>query len=441
MTKKKRNAPLSEAEQINLILQKQQKEEAARVVLTTEEKHAVRVKRTKKALKRTAVVLVTVICVIALLTGVSALTNNANMKLAKSFQAVKKADALTPFTDPETGNTTFETDREFTVLQLTDVHIGGGFMSYKKDSSAMNAVAALITEVKPDLVIVTGDMVYPVPFFSGSLNNMIPSRLFAQTMESLGAYWTVAYGNHDTEAYSYYSREELSDYYSSDELKYCLFETGPDDVDGYGNQIINVQNSAKVITQSIVVFDSHAYTKGFYQDYDNIHPNQIEWYEREIIRLNGINKSSRGADENSMIKSLAFFHIPLVEVKDAWFERTANGDKDTANVKKIYGVAGESGNVVYCGIGEDELFETMLRLGSTQGVFSGHDHLNNFSIDYNGGSGDKYIRLTYGMSIDYLAYVGIAKKTAQRGGTVITTLPDGSFDCYGLRYVDMERID
>ena len=140
---------------------------------------------------------------------------------------------------------------------------------------------------------------------------------------------------------------------------------------------------------------------------------------------------------------MAFFHIPLVEMKTAYDEWVNNNKQNTANVTYLYGNDGENesglpgaGQVVYCGIGEDNLFETMLELGSTQSVYFGHDHLNNFSLLYNGGSGDKYIRLTYGMSIDYLAYFGIVKKTAQRGGTVIEVEPDGSFVSYAKRMID-----
>jgi len=69
------------------------------------------------------------------------------------------------------------------------------------------------------------------------------------------------------------------------------------------------------------------------------------------------------------------------------------------------------------------LFDAMKALGSTRAVFCGHDHYNNFSIDYKG------IRLTYGMSVDYLAYPGIYKIGSQRGCTVINFAPDGSFEC------------
>ena len=74
------------------------------------------------------------------------------------------------------------------------------------------------------------------------------------------------------------------------------------------------------------------------------------------------------------------------------------------------------------------MFETVLETGSTDSIFCGHDHVNTYSAEYKG------VRLTYGMSIDYLAYIGISKEGAQRGCTVITYYPDGSFDCKAENY-------
>lgn len=394
--------------------------------------------RAKKAFKIIGIILAVLICIVIVCSLVSVVGNSANMKMAKNLNAVAADDPLAaPVIDEETGYYTFTSDRDFKILQLTDVHIGGGFLSLGKDGKAINAVYDMVSYTKPDLVVITGDMAYPVPFSSGSFNNLAPTKIFAEMMEAIGVYWTVTFGNHDTEAYSYYDRKQISDYYENSGFKYCLFKSGPEDIDGYGNNFINIKNSSGIITQSIILFDSHSYAKGFFQDYDNIHQNQVVWYEKEINRLNGIN-ASKGATEG--IKSIAFFHIPLVEYKDAYFEWLDNGSQDTENVNFIYGIAGEKNKVVYCGVGEDELFETMLRLGSTKGIFTGHDHYNNFSLYYNGGEGDEYIRLTYGLSIDYLAYFGIAKETAQRGGTVITITPEGEFDCYGLRMVDKKEI-
>ncbi len=165
--------------------------------------------------------------------------------------------------------------------------------------------------------------------------------------------------------------------------------------------------------------------------YDNIHENQVQWYKENVIKLNEQNNkkyAELGMKDKSDIESAAFFHIPLTEQRDAWYEYVNNGFKDTENVKLIYGTAGEGNKVVYCGIGEDNLFETMQELGSTKAIFCGHDHKNNFSLDYKG------IRLTYGMSVDYLAYPGIYKLGAQRGCTTITFSPDGSFDCAQQSY-------
>ncbi|MBQ8503437.1 MAG: metallophosphoesterase [Clostridia bacterium] len=390
--------------------------------------------RGKKALKVCGIILL----VIVLLVGVAAIMNvvstKANTEKAQSFEQVAIENQLVPEKD-ENGYWTFTTDRDFKVVQLTDVHIGGGFMSSKKDAMALNAVAAMVTAEKPDLVIVTGDVSYPVPFQAGTFNNLSSAKIFAALMEKLGVYWTLGFGNHDTEAYSYYGREDISEFYSDEEFKYCLFESGPEEVDGFGNQVINVKNSDGIITQTFYVFDSHSYVDGDYLGimwkYDNLHENQVEWYKNTVNALNEQNNAvlkKLGKEENSDIKSAAFFHIPLTEQKDAWYEFAENGFKDTENVKFHYGVAGEGSKVVYCGIGDDGMFEAMLETGSTKAVFCGHDHYNNFSIDYKG------IRLTYGMSVDYLAYPGIYKEGSQRGCTVITVSPEGILDCTAQSY-------
>ena len=224
------------------------------------------------------------------------------------------------------------------------------------------------------------------------------------------------FGNHDTESYSYYNREKVSGFYADESLKYCLFSKGPEDIDGYGNHVIHVKNTAGVITQELIFMDSHSYTDGdifgLFWKYDNIKQSQVDWY-KEVI--------TDAQKNNPDVKSLLFFHIPLVEYRDAYDELLANDKKATANAEIIAGRVGEKDPYVYCGMHEDNLFETILELGSTQATFCGHDHLNNIVMRYKG------VDLTYGMSVDYLAYVGISKQGTQRGCTVITVNPDGSY--------------
>lgn len=373
-------------------------------------------------------ILLIIVLVIAIVFGILAIVSMIGAKSNSNFiSKIKPAEyesQLAPVED-ENGYTAFVTDEEFKVLQLTDVHLGGGFMSIGKDAMAINAVASMLKAEKPDLVIVTGDIAYPVPFQAGTFNNKTGAKLFAQLMEQLQIYWCPVFGNHDTEAYSYFSREKISEFYSNPDFKYCLFDKGSDDVDGYGNYIVNVEKTNGEITQSFIMFDSHSYTDNDYfgalWKYDCIHTKQIEWYENELSRLTEVNNGVTP-------KSLAFFHIPLIEYRDAWYEYMDNGYQDTDNVKCIYGKTGETGKIVYSSSKNSGLFDKALELGSTQGFFCGHDHANNFSVDYKG------IRLSYGYSIDYLAYIGIKNFGAQRGCTIINVMPDGSFDSHLENY-------
>ncbi len=381
-------------------------------------------------LKIVGIILAVVVLFFAVTSLITTVGKNSNMKKIESFEQVKIENRIVPQED-ENGYWTFTTDRDFKVVQLTDVHIGAGFMSHFKDLKALNAVAAMVTAEKPDLVIVTGDIAYPVPPQAGTDDNLASAKMFASLMEKLGVYWTVTFGNHDTEIYSDYDRAEIAEFYENGGFKYCLFKSGPEDVDGYGNNIINIKNSKGEITQSIFTFDSHSYLRhdilGFGHGYENIRESQVEWYRNCVEELTAYNKSVSNM-KNPVPSSTAFFHIPLTEYRDAWYEYVKNDFKDTENVKFIHGVAGEDGVIVFTGEGEDALFETMLELGSTKGIFCGHDHENNFSIEYKG------IQLSYGMSIDYLAYIGISKVGAQRGCKVITYSPDGSFTSQNENY-------
>ena len=388
-----------------------------------------KVKKTpKQILKIFLKILLIIVAILVLLISILACVNAVGIKSNRNFistiKPVEYSNQLVPVQDHDEYYN-FITDDDFKVLQLTDVHIGGGFMSIKKDNMAINAVSAMISEEKPDLVIVTGDIAYPVPFQAGTFNNKNSAKLFADLMEQLGVYWCPAFGNHDTEAYSYFSREDIAEIYESDDYPHCLFQSGPAEVDGSGNYPVLVKNSDGQITQALFVIDSHSYVDndylGIMWKYDAIHENQIEWYE------NTVNKFT---DENNGVtpKSLCFFHIPLEEYKTAWEEYSQNGMSDTDNVKYVYGKAGESGNVVYSSSYNYGFFDKALELGSTQGFFCGHDHLNNFSMDYKG------IRLTYGYSIDYLAYVGIAKFGLQRGCTIIDIKSDGTFESHLENY-------
>lgn len=385
---------------------------------------------TKKSSKVPLIIISAVLAIAVIITGLNLLTVQKLLEKGNTYSKVQYENQLVPEKD-ENGNWYFTTDGDFKVMHITDVHIGGGFLSKGYDEKALNAVALMVTKEKPDLVIVTGDVAFPVPYTAGTFNNYSGIKAFGNLMETLGVYWDVTFGNHDSEAYSYFDREDIAALYGSGEFEHCLFQAGPEDVDGYGNHTIEVKNSDGIITQAMILIDSQAYIKdniieSIKGTYDNIHLNQVEWYEDEINRMNSENRNIDKKAET--VATHAFFHIPLVEMDDAWNEFKENGYKDTDNFEYVEGLIGETGRQVCCGFGEDALFEKMLELKSTKAIHNGHDHVNNTTFKYKG------ITFSYGYSIDYFAYSGIDKLGSQRGNTMITLKPNGTFniDKYNL---------
>ena len=354
-----------------------------------------------------------------------------------SFSAVEYEDQLIPTLDGD-GSFCFITDGDFKVMQLTDVHITGGVLGVTEDKKAINAVAAMISAEKPDLVVVTGDVAFPVPW-AGTINNRFAHEMLGHLMENLGVYWTVTLGNHDSEAYNFYNRAAVSAMYDSDKLAHCLYTSDDGGIYGEGNHYINVKNSLGLITKTLIMMDTNSYTEedpfGIDWVYDNIHEDQISWYQQLILRLNAYNRTILTAipeeqipeniEDFTTVQSLLFTHIPLMETRVAVDEYLAGGSEDT---KYISGVIGEDAPYVYCSEIEEEMFEAMLRLGSTRAMFFGHDHLNNTVLEYMG------LTFSYGYSIDYFAYDDIDKIGAQRGCTIINCSPDTSFEIIHENY-------
>ena len=358
--------------------------------------------------------------IIALLNKISEGSMN---KYIDSFDAVAYEDRLEPSLDGH-GNYYFTTDGDFKVMHLTDIHIVGSIFTSGKDKKALNAVAAMVSAEKPDLVVITGDISFAVPYL-GTVNNAYAHGYFIRLMERLGVYWTVTFGNHDSEKYNFHNRAAVAAMYSDEALERCLFSAGPADIYGECNHVINVKNTLGAVTRSFIMIDTNAYTDndplGLGWEYDHIKEDQIEWYRGVIGLYTKENEAILGSNESATPPSMLFMHIPIREVKAAYDEYIEAERSDTDNVKYLGGNDGEDDQVVYCPENDEEMFETVLELGSTDAMFYGHDHLNNFVLEYKG------VTLSYGHSIDYSAYFGIAKKGYQRGCSVVLCASDGSF--------------
>ncbi len=298
---------------------------------------------------------------------------------------------------PEQGYFTFNktSGENVKILQISDLHIGCGIFTYHDDRATVKQVFKAVESVKPDLIIVTGDALSPIYVRSGTKNSKNQLDAFIALMTKIGLPWTFCFGNHDAEGSL--SEEQISKRLEATEN--CLYFGGKESLSGNGNFYIKLYNDGQ-FSSSLIIMDSG---NGNFLSYGNVETDQIEWYEQTINELKA---------EKADIKTSLFLHIPLPEYKTAWENRN-----DTEKTEWFYGECNESissGN-------KRGFYDVIERLDSTKWVFCGHDHENDFSILMK----DSGIRLTYGMSFDYSAYITTKYKTEHRGCTLVEISKDG----------------
>ncbi len=135
---------------------------------------------------------------------------------------------------------------DFKILHLTDIHLGGSLFSYGKDLKALTAVYAEIEYTKPDLVIVTGDLCFPLGIMSLSFNNSAPIGQFAAFMRNIGIPWAFTYGNHDTESMASASQEDMNEIFKTLSFKTSgtlLYPYVQPPVTGRNNQLIELRRA------------------------------------------------------------------------------------------------------------------------------------------------------------------------------------------------------
>ena len=322
--------------------------------------------------------------------------------------------------DEETFKLNIPNDRPFKILQLTDMHLGFGMFSRKKDMLVWNAVEKIIKKSAPDLIVITGDTVFPFFPKSGTMNNRMQAKRFTETMDRFKIPYAMVMGNHDAEMGSSCKKEELMKLYSQG--RYSICTGGKKELFGTGNYFIELVQGADESEKTVLtlcMLDSNMYGDGwFFSGFDRIHEDQTQWC---MDKLNGLKS------ENEKLEALAFFHMPPAEFKEA-YEKMKHGDE---SITYHFGSVAETDDYFGISSKKGSFFDKAVQNGMIKGIFCGHDHLNTISLTYKG------IRMTYGMSIDYLGYKGIHKKYTQRGGTLITRHTDGKI---GVKPVPLSRV-
>ena len=266
---------------------------------------------------------------------------------------------------------------DFTILQLTDLHISD------KDNQDLHYafLNKLINHARDsrriDYMVVTGDL-----FTFASRGTA--TRLF-KFLDSYEIPWSVVFGNHDEQ--TYFSVDWMTGYLNnlSKNSQYCKFkDIQNDNVQGNCNFAINLMKDGKVHNQ-LIFMDSNRYYFGSYFGYDYFKEDQMKWYESLV----DYTKTLNGGD---VANSLMFYHIPLFEINAAYDEGTRIYDGPKGN--------GDGKREKTCPPDENSgFFDRILAKGSTKAMFFGHDHINTFEADYKG------VKFCYGIkSTDRIYY-------------------------------------
>jgi len=239
----------------------------------------------------------------------------------------------------------FNQNGKFKIVQFTDIHFQ--YDSYRSDS-ALNLMKQVIRKEKPDLVVLTGDVVC-------SKNTVKAWKSLSKILIDAKVPWAVMLGNHDVE-YELTGQQIME---TIGELPYNLSVNGPKDVSGNGNYILKVQSSKSTETAALLYcFDSHSSFKpetntGTYQWFDF---SQIKWYRDQSVKFTGQNSGNP-------LPALAFFHIPFPEYKEVL------GKNTTVGIQKESVCSPDINTGMYA---------AMLECKDIMGVFVGHDHNNNY---------------------------------------------------------------
>ncbi len=266
----------------------------------------------------------------------------------------------------------FNQDKKFKIVQFTDTHVML-MLGEPNWKATFETFSKVLDAEKPDLVVLTGDIVTGAPTQKGwetvtgwIIQHKIP--------------YAIVFGNHDDE--TDLTRTQLSDLI--EKMPFSLMVGRTDHVSDYGNYLIQIQTSdGKSAAETLYFMDSNAYATvpevGFYGWFQN---DQIQWYRDQSQKI-------KKANDGVNIPAMAFFHIPLPEYAQAY-----RNEKNPAIGVRLEDECSPDVN--------SGMFTAMLEGGDITATFVGHDHSNDYvsylygiALCYGGGR-TTYDDLSYG---------------------------------------------
>jgi predicted phosphodiesterase len=282
----------------------------------------------------------------------------------------------------------FNSNHKFKIVQFTDVH---WIYDDPKSEEAAERMREVLDAERPDLVVYTGDIIFAKPAAPALQRALEPAI-------ERGIPFAVTWGNHDDEQDM--TRAELSAYIKDMKGNLTSHTEG---ISGQTNYTLSVKSSdGRRDAAVLYIFDSHSYSKiERVKGYDWIKHDQVAWYlERS--------KAFTTANGGQPLPALAFFHIPLPEMRDM----TQNQNIYMVGTRKEMVCAPEINT---------GLATAMLTAGDVMGLFVGHDHVNDYVVDW------------YGILMGYGRFTGgktVYHDIPQSNGARVIELTENSRDIH-----------
>ena len=305
-------------------------------------------------------------------------------------------------------------DEDLRVLQLTDMQIIDSsqlrrpdrlcqrelenWSPDKVDKNCLSHIKDLVTQTRPHLILVTGDIVYGEFDDSGRM-----LRRFVDFMESLNIPWAPTFGNHDKE--SQIGLDTICHMLQS--APNCLFEKQTESFDdGESNYAVKVYRGNKLI-EMVYMLDTKGCTRS--TDPSVRRPAGITESQCQFLELAA---EKAKAEAGHTVPAIAAYHIPTKEFFEAFEEKGYPVSEGIVIGVTVPAHEGDFGAFFEKGskpAPSPENFATRLRECGVRGVFTGHDHLVNTSVVW------RDIRWTFGLKCGTYDY----HTNGSLGGTLI----------------------
>ena len=351
-----------------------------------------------------------------------------------------------------------EEGREPVILQLTDPQIidasqeryeerlGSSAEEYwakdKMDERCFDYLRETVEATNPDLILMTGDLVY------GSFDDDGSAFLaLIEVMESFKIPWAPVFGNHENECGlgADWQCEQLEN------AEHCLFLQRT--LTGNGNYNIGITQGGK-LKRVFFMLDSNGCSDMGRKTLENGHSktsngfgdDQIAWYTQVAENINNVYPG---------VKYSFAYHIQQ-EIFRTAYTKYGMVDSNTKNNPINIDTAENKAETDFGYIGRDlkgpwdedfAVYNGMKSLG-TDSIFVGHEHCNSASVVYDGvrfqfgQKSSTYDRANYKKSDGSIVGASSAVGDAIIGGTVMKmSEADGSFTDAYIYYCDTESED